>query len=514
MNTKTRKKLLVTGALLLTAVFALLIVFTCFPKTRAHAPQFALGAFVVLAAAAKVDGAAADEDFETEMLNGVKDIKGRVKSIEDGNGETKKKTEKIESDIQKVMNDLDRSDKEVKKALEDLTKVKNTCNDFAVTMAKMEKVQKAVALNARSSFGDPIKRLCAGNDELNAFFKAVGMALQHGGNFEKLPTELKTLIEGGRNEIKSLTGVDAGLGQATVPQATFNEIYDLLLQYGAWNKLSVQRVGVRTTVLPIATARPTAYWLGAQSGVGEGSAITESGFAGGSVNLLIQTLGVYLTVARELLADSSVDMAPYLLRQLVQALNYGLDYAAFNAAGGANQTDGGYTGLFQAALANTNLACAATPGNTTIAQLILEDFVNTITTVNPQVLMLQPQWWMHPQVLAKSVLIRDKNGRPILQTWQEVPRPGSIVSILGYPVDMVGAAPNTDAPGNPVMAFGDPEGVTVGIRQDMELATSDDILFAQNMRAFRGLMRAGSKIKTQANSTSLKPVAVLTLAAQ
>jgi hypothetical protein len=62
------------------------------------------------------------------------------------------------------------------------------------------------------------------------------------------------------------------------------------------------------------------------------------------------------------------------------------------------------------------------------------------------------------------------------------------------------------------LAFGDPDGQTVALRQDMEFATSDDIKFAENMRAFRGLCRAGVKLKTAAASATLKPIAVMTLA--
>ena len=65
----------------------------------------------------------------------------------------------------------------------------------------------------------------------------------------------------------------------------------------------------------------------------------------------------------------------------------------------------------------------------------------------------------------------------------------------------------------PVAAFGDPMGQNVAIRQDLELATSDDIGFPQNLRAFRALVRAGVKMKTLPASTTLKPFAVLSTAA-
>lgn len=436
-------------------------------------------------------------EFQEKVLKGVETLEAE---------NTKRK-----SDHQKVLDDLDRSDKEVKKAIEEITLLKKTCNDQAQVIAAMQKAQKAVHMCAVSSFGDPIQRVLFGNDELKVYLNA--MARVKYMNDKSFPSEWKKALEGSNEQQKALTGVDSSLGQATVPQATFNQIYDTLLQYGQWPTLGVQRVGVRTTVLPVATARPMFYWIGSGSGVGESSAITEGTFAGGSVNLIIQTLAAYLLCARELLEDSSVDLSAYILQQMVQSIAFGMDTAAFNGTGVADQTNAGYVGLFQAAQENTNLAAIAAAGNTTVENLQLEDFVNVQTTVSPEVLQREAKWWVHPTILAKLILIRDKNGRPIFQTWQEVPKPGAIGSILGYPVIQTAVAPSTDAAGNPVMAFGDPQGEAVGIRSDLELATSDDIKFAENMRAFRALMRAGFKIKTKANSTTLKPFAVLTLAA-
>jgi HK97 family phage major capsid protein len=115
--------------------------------------------------------------------------------------------------------------------------------------------------------------------------------------------------------------------------------------------------------------------------------------------------------------------------------------------------------------------------------------------------------------MARVALIRDNNGRPIFQTWQEVPNPGSIGSILGYPVHPTAIAPSTDGANTTPLAFGDPEGQAVGIRADLELATSSDIGFPQNLLAYRTLMRAGVKMLTLPGSTTLKPFSVLTTAA-
>ena len=73
------------------------------------------------------------------------------------------------------------------------------------------------------------------------------------------------------------------------------------------------------------------------------------------------------------------------------------------------------------------------------------------------------------------------------------------------------AAPSTDSASAKVLVFGDPDGHVIGLRTDLELATTDDFKFDYNLRSFRALLRAGSKMRT--SSTTLKPFAVLTLAA-
>ena len=458
--------------------------------------------YAVLLDAAGSDGGGGAE-FETKVLAG-------VETLQKAHGELK-------SRYQKVVDDLDRSDKEVKKAMEELTLVKNKSNTaYTEVMAKYEALQKAVHLNARSSFRDPIERALA-NDETKAFVNAAARAVVFPGEYNRLPGEWRKLLEEASAVTKSLTGVDSSLGQATVPQQTFNEIYDLLLEYGDWSSLGVIRVGMRTTVLPIATARPGYNWIGAGTGgAGETTAITEGSFTGSSVSLLIQTLAVYLTVARELLADSTVDLAGYILREMGQSMSYGLDYTAFAAAGAASQADAGYYGIFNAGTVNASAIATAAAGNTSISKLDLEDWLLPLTTVSPIVLKRPARWWMHPQLIAKCALVRDKQGRSLFQTMLEAPvgkpgQPGGIGSILGYPVTPTAAAPSTDAASAKIAVFGDPQGQAIGIRSDLELATSDDIKFAENMRAFRALMRCG--VKQRSSGANLVPFAVLTLPA-
>ncbi len=473
------------------AVFALLAVFGMFfANPTAH---IAPGGML----AASAGGLVLEKEAGDKVVEGVKFLTAE--------------NAKLKSDYQKVLDDYSRTDKEVKKAAEDIQKLMTTCNDQAQLIASLKKLEATVLRNAKSSFGDPIQR-ALGNEETRAYFHAIGKSVAAKMTNSRLDPAFEKIIGDGNAAFKSLTGVDAGLGQATVPQATFNEIYDTLLNYGQWNTLGVMRVGMRTTVIPVASARPIFYWIGSGTGgTGEGSAITAGAFTGSSVTLVIQTLAAYITISRELLADSTVDLAPYVIREMTQACYQGLDTAAFIANGAADQTNAGYIGIFNAASANVNMAATTAQGNTTVAGTQLDDWENVLNTVNPEVLNRGPKWWMHPQMLAKAILVRDKNGRPIFQTWLERPDTRALGNILGYPVIPTNIAPSTDGPGNVIAAFGDPQGQAIGIREDLEMATSDDINFAQNMRAFRTLLRAGVKMKTTAGSTSLVPFAAMTL---
>lgn len=440
--------------------------------------------------------------FEKTVLDGVKTIQTQQ--------------EKFQNDMTKVMSDLDRLDKEGKKAMEDLTLTKNKANTtFEEVMAKMEKVQKQIVLNTRSSFRSPIARALANEEfrfKINAFARYIIACKAN--ELGKLDPAHKKVIEDAAIAQKALTGVDAGLGQATVPIDTFNEIYDLLLEYGDYSTLDVKRVGARTNVLPLATGRPQFAWMGAQSGLAEGSQIPSGSFGGGDVVLIIQTLGVLMYISRELLQDSTVDLAPYVVRQMIQSIDWGLDTACFIGTGNQDTTNGGYVGLFNAALSNTNLGISAGAGRTSVGLLKLDDFVAVQTNVSAEVLKRKPMWWMHPQMIARAVLIRDAMGRPIFQTWQEVPTPGAIGSILGAPVHPTAVAPNTDGANQPVAAFGDPDAQPVGVRADLELATSADIGFPQNLMAYRALFRAGVKMYTQPGSVTLKPFTVLSTSPQ
>lgn len=426
--------------------------------------------------------------FETKVLTGIESIGGEV---------TKLKTTQAE-----LCANYDRLQSETKTAFEDLTKVKSAANSLTEITNAMQRVQLQLQRELRLANGDPVARFCADPDKslwLNAVARKIAFPSQ------KLPEAME----------KALTGVDSGLGQATVPTAYLGEIYDVLSAYGAYNTLNVMRnIPARTTYLPMMATRPAYYWIGAGTGgTAEGSAITEGAFTGSSVALAIQTLAVYLTVSRELLQDSTADMAGTILREMAKSIAYGIDFMAFAADAGADQTDAGYYGIFTTNTVHTGCVNQAASTHTTVATTTLADWIGTINTATAEVNRRACKWWMHPTILAKAALIVDSNGRPIFQTALEAPST-TMGSILGRPVVTVDAAPSTDSANALVAVYGDPDAYVVGIRQDLELAQSEHIKFAENLLAYRALVRCGGKHRVPAsNPAGFKPLIVLKLAA-
>lgn len=392
-----------------------------------------------------------ETEFQTKVIGGIEHVTGE--------------TVLIKTAQQKILEDITRLDGETKRALEDLNKVKGNVNDFSTALSR---VQGMVAREARSAFGDPLQRFAqedVGNLIVGCFKRAAGLPLT--------PAQ-KTAI----------TGVDSGVGGAVTPQETANAIYDALLRYGQWSTLGVMPVGSRTQIVPLVSARPTAYW------VAQGAQITEGAVTGTSVTLTIKEAAAWIPVANALLEDAEPAFAPYLMDLLLQAVAYRLDWACFAADGTNDTTDGAYTGI---AVGGT--AAGAASGNVSVATLDYDDFVKCLTTVTAGVLGRAAKWWIHPTILAKITLIKDANGRPIFQNALEAPSPGAIGSICGYPVIVTGAMPSTDAVSSVIAVFGDPQAQAVGVRKQFTMDQSSDFQFDYNRTAYRSIVRAGTVTK-------------------
>jgi len=378
-----------------------------------------------------------------------------------------------------LMADMGRLTRETRGAIDDLTQVKNQVESLDATLAALKKVQVALAHEQRSAVGDPRQRILASDEKRAAFSAAVRNAC-------RIPVQQRDL------------GESSTPGSTLIGPVIAHEIYDTLARYGAWSTLGVRRLGTRLTKFPVKTARPSASFI-----LTEGSAIpTDTSAAGTSVDLDVEVIGSLISVSRQLLEDAQFDLTADVLDDFVEAFNYRLDYAAFNGNGTADVNNGGMTGIFGAATTAT-----AAAGGTTISSLKIDDFINVLATVDSGVLNRACAWWIHPQILARLVGVKDGNGRSVFLTALEAPTPSGIGSILGYPVHLVYAAPSANTAGSKIAVFGDPQAALVGVRTDFSFEASDEYLWNTYQRSFRGVGRAGVAIRKASG------LAALTLAA-
>lgn len=375
-----------------------------------------------------------------------------------------------------ILADQSRWPEALKKAFDDLTKAKDAINghdstvkDFRQKLASLEGI---IRNEVRGAFGSPIQRI-ANDPELRERFNiAIRCAMDQQGD----------MLRACASRIKAL-GEDDSPGTTLINTQLYKEIYDTLAMYGAWNTLGVRRMGTKLTRLPVKTVRPVAKVI-----LTEGGEIADdTNKAGAEVTLEVEVIACLLNISLQLIQDSEFDVTADVLDDFAEAFSYRLDYLAFAADGTNDADNGGMTGLF-----NFGTAAVAAAGNTTVGKLELEDVLACRTTVDVGVLSRPCRWWMHPHILTKFALIRDKNGRSIFQTALEVPSP-TIGSIIGAPVVSVTAAPSTDAAGAKVAVFGEQNGFVVGIRQDFGFEASDHHKWNALQRSFRGYGRAGVK---------------------
>lgn len=418
-----------------------------------------------------------------------------------GDGETEFRQKVLEgvthqkSLTDQLVTDFTRLTGETKKAFDDLTMLKRTANDtdaaLKATTKAIERIDALLRREARMAFGDPIRRISADDEKRIALNLAVRLAVdsKHG--------DMRRLVRSSfpSDMVKRALGEDSSPGSTLIDDKLSADIYDTLATYGIWNTFSVQRLSTKQTKFPVKTVRPIANYI-----LSEGGTIADdSNKAGTSVTLEVEVIAALLKVSLQLLEDAEYDITADVLDDFAQALALRLDYSCTQADGTANATSGGMTGVFGGGA--TAAAAAAT--HSTTEATTLADWTGAVLAVDPKVLMRPAKWWIHPQHIVRAINVKDSNGRPIFLTANEAPTAGGIGSILGYPVIPTMAAPTTNAASTRMAVFGDPAGLVVGMRRDFAFESSDEFSWNTFERAFRGVARAGIKIRRSAAFAAL-----------
>jgi HK97 family phage major capsid protein len=387
--------------------------------------------------------------------------------------------------LEKSVGDL----KEVRKELEDVKKAvdgfEGLTSDVKAWTEKMAKYEAKMANLRREVSGDPLKRLTS-DEEMAAIITAPARAAYMRHHNKAIPKEIIEAAQRMDDIItgKALTG-GATPGSIVMSQDLVTSIYQLVASYGRWSGFDVIRVGQRTVKVPVDTTDPTAIWAT------EGSAPSEGSYAGSQVTMDIKKILTWIGVSNDLLEDDLVGLAGHIATKFARANAKKLDHACFAADGTDDATHGNFEGIFYFGTAYDLPATIDT-----VAELTLAHFTGLVAgALDALIESPTTRWWMHPAMLVNVLNVKDSNGRPIFLTALEAPAAGGIGTILGYPVITTNLAPSTVAAEAEFAAFGDANGLAVGIRSDFEMATSVDAKFTEDQTVFRGRMRAGVKIK-------------------
>ena len=127
-----------------------------------------------------------------------------------------------------------------------------------------------------------------------------------------------------------------------------------------------------------------------------------------------------------------------------------------------------------------------------------------IETMDSALLQRDCRWWVASGLLTKLMRVNDRSGRPLLK----VPPKTDGFYLLGFPVVLTPAAPAVNLPGRKVMAFGDPRGYAVALRNWFNFDSSNQANWNQLQRSFRGYGRAKGVLRNSRSFATLKLAAV------
>ena len=410
-------------------------------------------------------GALPEAEFQSKVLGSIGAVQTQFKAIETNVATLDKESKKLSDDFAKHV-----------KGFEGLP------NQVSAIERGLQQIKLKIATERRSQYGSPLEMIVADPEMRTAVNGYIRMAAIKNGMDCKITDEQKTAGEA----LKRALSDGASPGSTMINAQLLPAIYSTIAEYGMWRNFDVIPVATSSAKMIVDATDPLMYWTA------ENTAPTEGAPTAANVTATINKLLGWLQVSRELLEDAEIDVAGYVLRKFANATAYALDFACTSADGGADATDGGFTGIF----GGSGTAAVAVSGNVSVATLDFEDWLAAMLAVDAAVLSRPTAaWFIHPQMLVRALSIKDLNGRPIFLPASDAPSLGGIGTILGFPVILCHTANATDGVSKKIAVFGDRMGQAVCLRNDFEFAMSDQAKFTEDAIVFRARARGAAKTK-------------------
>lgn len=299
---------------------------------------------------------------------------------------------------------------------------------------------------------------------------------------------------------RSFTTGDGGLGQAlAVDEKLGGFFYTQLHRHAAFRTLGVIPMDGGKRKFTKVSGMGAAYWL---TPTNQGATLPETASIGGSsISPEVATVGTYVNVSGEVVADGEMTFEGALLTALIEGLAYRIDWTAFQGDGTDDLANGTMTGIFS----DSSITAVEAEGIIAVESLGSDHFADLIGGVAPSALSHPCRFWIAPNFLPKLLKVRVSSGEGGDLLLKPPTSANDEWRIHGFPVTWVAAAPTVNEPGAKVAAFGREDAYTVGIRQDFALDSSTNTpMFAYNMTQFRILARARCQTRDASALATLK----------
>jgi HK97 family phage major capsid protein len=291
-----------------------------------------------------------------------------------------------------------------------------------------------------------------------------------------------------------------------------NEILVLVEEFGAFpaNARNIQMKS-DTLIIPRRVGGLKAYF------VGENTNVTEADAAWDRVQLVCKKTAVANRISSELLEDSVINLADYLVGEVGRSIAELVDTVAFQGTGVSDH--GGMIGIctkIKDGTHNGSLVTAAA-GNTSALTLDIDDLIACAGRL-PLYARAQAKWFVNPQVFAASVQrlgLVNNVGLAGGNTAANLAAPAEL-RLLGSPVVFVHTMSNvigTD-PGVVKLLYGDLSLSSIyATRRGLTIKTSEDRLIEQDATLMVATTRWDAVTHDLGDNTKAGPIVALQTAA-
>jgi HK97 family phage major capsid protein len=302
-------------------------------------------------------------------------------------------------------------------------------------------------------------------------------------------------------EARAQGSTGATFGAAFVPDVLSSTVIRLVDQYSAFAQNATNVVMPSDVVLfPRRTAGATAAWID------ENVAITASDPTSNQVTLTAKKVTGAVVIASELLQDSIVSIADWIAAELALSLSNAVESAAWSGnpsnapgvAGLVTTHTGGLLassgGTFAASLVT---AAGDTPDEVTRANLL------AMMGALPQHSVANAKWYCSPFFFATCMQALDLGLGGAVSMQQ-----GMGLTFLGKPVVLTDRLPGgADSTGVIMALYGDMANSSYyGIRQAIEIASSDQVNFLSDQTVIRAVARVAITHANLGSSTVTGPI--------